>query len=120
MRPGTCKHFRGIQHERCDANLIMRDMRSPDGAWPCLQPLRASQERPTCPLYQEPTREEIAQHEAEIRALLDKWRGQRGECSCGVKITSVRQVGSCVYADPCGHRIGQGDARVVRKKMGLP
>ena len=70
-----------------------------------------------------PTAEEIAEHEAWIRDRLNEFRerGKRGECTdCGQKITAVRQVGSCVYADPCGHRIGQGDARAVRKALGLP
>jgi len=47
-------------------------------------------------------------------------RAKRGECyTCGVKTTAVQQVGPSVYAEPCGHRIGQGDAKQVAKAMGL-
>lgn len=32
---------------------------------------------------------------------------------CGVKVENQIQVGRCVYADPCGHRLYQGKARWV-------
>jgi hypothetical protein len=122
-RPGKCVHFRGIQHATCEAGVDMASIR--DGSqpgpyrWPCLTLDKATT---SCALYREPTAEEIAADQAAFEARLDEMRtrSERGECShCGVKVASVRQVGKCVYADPCGHRIGQGDARQVAKAMGL-
>lgn len=58
----------------------------------------------------------------EMGSRMDRLRERvaRGECTdCGVKTTSVRQAGSCVYAEPCGHRIGQGDARKVAEHLGV-
>jgi hypothetical protein len=126
-RPGKCVHFRGIQHATCEAGIVMLSVRDASHlgpyVWPCLPPMKPGQLRTTCPQYREPTPEEIAADEAALQARLEEMRGQaeRGECSnCGVKVTKVRQAGSCVYAEPCGHRIGQGDARQVAKAMGLP
>ena len=49
--------------------------------------------------------------EAEIRAWLAaaKARDARGECwHCGTPMTAKRQVGPCLYVEPCGCRLGQG------------
>lgn len=58
----------------------------------------------------------------ELNARLEEMRenARQGLCNvCKTKTTSVRQVGRCVYADPCGHRIGQGDAKQVAKAMNV-
>lgn len=121
---GKCIHFRGIQHATCEAGVSMvsvRDASQPGYRWPCL----TLNERPaatTCELYREPTPEEIAADEAAWAARIEEAlaRTKRGECSdCGTKVTAVRQVGRCVYAEPCGHRVGQGDAKQVAKVLGL-
>ena len=39
-------------------------------------------------------------------------RDRRGECwHCGTHLTAKRQVGPCIYAEPCGCRLGQGRLR---------
>ncbi len=38
---------------------------------------------------------------------------------CATKVAELKQVGSCVYAEPCGCRQGQGDAKRMRQVMGL-
>ena len=51
------------------------------------------------------------EQEAEIRAWLAeaKARDARGECfHCGTPMTAKRQVGPCIYVEPCGCRLGQG------------
>jgi len=76
----------------------------------------------TCASYREPTDAEIEESERAVQALMQRFRDRsaRGECTdCGAKIAEVRQVGRCVYAEPCGHRVGQGDADRVRKALGL-
>jgi hypothetical protein len=48
-------------------------------------------------------------------AALDAWiatalaRDARGACvRCGTPMTAKRQVGRCIYVEPCGCRLGQG------------
>ncbi len=123
---GTCVHFRGIQHATCAAGVSLvsvRDASQPGPyRWPCLT-LRADlKATTTCPSFREPTAEEIAADEAEFKAAMDRMRDNaaKGLCNtCGVKTTSVRQAGHCVYANPCGHRIGQGDAEQVARAMNV-
>lgn len=124
-RTGKCVHFRGIQHATCEAGISMvsiRDASQPGPyRWPCLT-LDGRKATTTCEQFREPTPEEIAADEAAWAARVEEVtaRFKRGECSdCGVKVTAVRQAGKCVYAEPCGHRIGQGDAAQVAKAMGL-
>lgn len=130
-RAGTCVHFRGIQHDKCCAGVDMKSVRdeSQPGPyrWPCIT-LTGITKKPTpqatttCEKYREPTADEIKADEDAFNARLDEMRERtkRGECStCGQKATRARQVGKCVYLDPCGHRVGQGDAKRVAKAMGL-
>jgi len=51
------------------------------------------------------------EQEAEIRAWLAaaKARDACGACfHCGTPMTAKRQVGPCIYVEPCGCRLGQG------------
>lgn len=93
LRHGTCVHFCGIQHATCAAGVAMDSVRDDNN-----------------------------KSERAVQALMQRFRDRsaRGECTdCGAKIAEVRQVGRCVYAEPCGHRVGQGDADRVRKALGL-
>jgi hypothetical protein len=125
-RAGTCVHFCGIQHEKCDAGVVLHSVRdaSQPGPyrWPCLTLKPDAKATTTCDQYREPTAGEIAADKAAWDAWLEEMRQQtaRGECStCGEKATRAKQVGSCVYLEPCGHRVGQGDAKKVSQAMGL-
>ncbi len=54
----------------------------------------------------EPSDEETAAH---IQHLNDFWERKSEICpTCGERVTSMRQVGRCVYCRPCGCRAGQG------------
>jgi len=127
MRKGYCVHFRGVQHDTCLAGVDMRskrDVSSPGPAqWPCCPPMRPGQVcATTCDQYLEPTAEQIAESDKAINEMLVKFRKRmkEGICNdCDTKIQGVKQVGPCVYAEPCGHRIGQGDAEKMRKQWGL-
>lgn len=51
------------------------------------------------------------EQEAEITAWLAEAiaRNARGACwHCGTPMTAQRQVGPCIYVEPCGCRLGQG------------
>lgn len=119
MRAGTCIHFCGIQHQKCRAGIVLESVRDSSqpgpSRWPCLN-LDGKKATTTCGSYAEPTPEQIAEWESLINAALNRQRerAERGECdACGAVIERGEQVGRCVYARPCGHRIGQGDARSV-------
>lgn len=110
-----CKHFNGIQHGQCLAG-VRYDKFAP-GCLPCLpwpgDGPRIQQPEP-CSKLEHPTREEA---EATERAI-DQRIGQRladiraGLCPhCRRPVERRRQVGPCIYAEPCGHRLGQGRLR---------
>jgi hypothetical protein len=123
-QPEKCAHFSGIQNI-CGAGIDPVSVRDSSHAgpyrWPCIT-LNKRRAVTTCPSYRELTSAEIEAEEAEFRTAFAKMneRTKRGECNaCGVKTTAVRQDGRCVYAEPCGHRLGQGDASQVARAMGL-
>jgi hypothetical protein len=113
-RKETCIHFRGVQHKRCEAGIALVTVRDASGGgpyrWPCLPPMVPGQTcATTCDSFRAPTAEEIAAEDAEREAAIAEWmdRRQCGNCpTCGEAMTE-RRVGRCVYAEPCGHRIGQ-------------
>lgn len=35
--------------------------------------------------------------------------------TCEKRVESLEQARRCMYANPCGHRIGQGDAKEIMK-----
>lgn len=66
-----------------------------------------------CPARHFSTREEAVAHLAEIREHMRGYfqRIEGGTCpACGSAMTE-KQVGPCVYASPCGHRLYQGRAQ---------
>jgi len=77
MKPATCVHFRGVQHQTCAAGVTMLDVRQEqrDGPhlWPCLPGFGSSRGKPLPPCERRvyPTPAEIAADEAETVAALD-------------------------------------------------
>ena len=54
-----------------------------------------------------PRRELTPEQKAKIQEILD--RLDAGLCpQCGMKPERKKQIGRCVYAYPCGHRMYQG------------
>ena len=54
---------------------------------------------------------ETPEEQAEIAAVLRQWHEDiaAGRCwQCHQPITAKVQVGRCIYAEPCGCRMGQG------------
>jgi hypothetical protein len=80
--------------------------------WPCLT-LDGRAASTVCVSRRLMTVEEERAESEEIRAIARRVIAERdaGRCpTCGADMTE-RQVGPCVYAEPCGHRIGQGRAQ---------
>lgn len=106
MKPGDCKHFRGIQHATCLAGVRMADVRDSSGPgpyrWPCLVSVRTSKTEPcrtTCAKFEALTAEEACdQLEALIRA---SDAVARQECPvCGGKLT-VREIAGRARVSIC-------------------
>lgn len=75
LKPGTCKHFNGVQHKTCLAGVCYADHK--DG-FPCIKIYGEGGPRESmnpnwsdcCPKRQEPTAEEVAQSRAESASAL--------------------------------------------------
>ena len=112
-----CKHFNGLQHDKCEAGIDYDTRRDTDQVgldqWPCWG---AGQ----CPRYDPPTKAEIEAEEAETKQLLDNLksflRREHSQCpQCGKSVKRLDQVRRSTYARPCGCRIGQGQVPNVWK-----
>lgn len=110
-----CKHFTGYQNIVCEAGVTYRTLvGGPNLGWlrrlPCLQ-TEGQHDQATCDRFELPTAEEIAESKARSDAAVAETirRLEAGLCPhCGAKVEQERQVGPCVYAEPCGHRMYQG------------
>src|ERR1700733_6641154 len=113
-RTKKCKHFRGIQHDTCKAGVNYHELLGSGAGcfahMPCFSDTQSPVECTKRELYT-PEESEIEEQENEqaIEQFLSRIR--RHECDCGKSVDSYRQVGHCVYREPCGHRLGQGDAK---------
>jgi hypothetical protein len=85
---GQCKHFRGIQHDTCEAGVPTASVKGDNPAglpfrvtWACM---KEGQHIP-CALREMPTAEEIAADRAETERTLAAM--ERGDCpTCGGKL----------------------------------
>jgi hypothetical protein len=112
-----CRHFNGIQHKCCEAGVNYMSVRDTSGKglakFPCLT-LKDGHATTTCSKRDLPSRQDaeaiVDQREASIAAFLKK--SCLGICgTCDSESTDWRQHGDCIYSVPCGHRVGQGDAK---------
>lgn len=112
-----CIHFNGIMQKVCRAGISYDDPRfggrqESRRELPCLKNLPTDPTRTDlCPLAEylteEQARAKAAETEERLRVTLE--RMAQGFCpECDQKVERKRQVGPCIYAEPCGHRLGQG------------
>lgn len=125
LRQGVCRHFTGIVSKVCEAGIPYAQFHGQ--VYPCFRPQPTdAREQAMCAQHSLPSAEEAAADEAridaEVRAYLAAYEAHqsRGECGiCGTSMTAKVQVGRCVYVEPCGCRLGQGqrmkDGRRVRR-----
>lgn len=110
-RTKKCKHFNGIQNDTCKAGINYHELLGTGvgcfAHMPCF-----SQGEVECGKRDLYTAEESEEYEKELEQHIEEFLGRmkRHECDCGAKVQSYKQVGHCVYREPCGHRLGQGDA----------
>ena len=104
---GWCRHFRGALKQTCEAGHVMAEL---DRPLPCID---SSRNWGQCPDHAVRTDEEIAERKRQSDAALTRYLTllSGGQCpECEAAVTKRVQVGRCVYAEPCGHRLYQGKA----------
>lgn len=118
-----CTHFSGLMNERCDVGVRYEDVAAPpeDPADPRFGILHRlpcfTKDGLThrCAQARFLTDEEAHAEEAAIRdGFAEMWRKiDAGICPNHNTPMTLKQIGRCVYADPCGCRLYQG--RIDRK-----
>lgn len=131
LRENYCRHHNGYVNEVCDAGVRYLDVvTDPDNQFginlrmPCSEPTEKELKHATplaiecynnkgnCPKREFPTAEEvrIADEESDRRFAAKMQRLKDGFCLVCDQPMTKKQVGRCVYAEPCGHRLYQGKA----------
>lgn len=116
----ACLHFNGTSAGVCLAGVQYADVRSPTGPigtrFPCLP---GGAENTSCVKRQYPTEEQAQARADETQRVLEEHldRQARGICRCGTEAAGAVQNGRCIHLEPCGHRLGQGNARVYWKDV---
>lgn len=92
----------------CEKGVDMRPWKPANVEAPCYNDKVGG-----CPFAEYPTAEQIAERNKHIAAYLESManlmQGKSDVCpQCEQKINQLEQVGRCVYAHPCGHRLYQG------------
>lgn len=107
-----CVHFNGVMSGTCEAGV---DYGSFGARLPYRKELPCWDGAITrCPQAQFRTyaEQEVIEREIEAAALAFVASLAEGRCPvCGVIVEQQRQVGRCVYAEPCNHRLYQGKAQ---------
>ena len=111
-----CRHFTGLFQATCQAGVAYW----PEGPQPCLGAYDTGKH--VCPHREFPTPAEAqilatAQQAARAEAVQQmQARMTAKQClHCGHPYDTLRQVGHCVYASPCGHRQYHGQLAQQRR-----
>lgn len=104
-----CSHFNGLLNDCCELGIAYETVRDPEsGQLPCFKD-KGCTERCLCAVF--PTEAEVAAKVEQTRASIAAYFTDlaTGRCpACQQTVTKQKQVGRCVYAVPCGHRLFQG------------
>lgn len=119
-RLNKCKHFNGIQHNACEAGVNYHELLGTGAGcfahMPCFSDEQSPAECRNRELFTPP---ESEAREREIEESIEQFLGRmrQHECDCGKSVESYKQAGHCVYREPCGHRLGQGDAKKMNANL---
>lgn len=110
MSRSWCVNYRGVGRV-CDAGILPSDLidktRLSRDRVPCFREGVAI----PCPHRRYPTPEEDAERERQMKRDVEEYFAaiDDNRCPhCGADVLKRQQVGRCVYARPCGHRLYQG------------
>jgi hypothetical protein len=104
-----CTHFNGTIHDACDAGILYQNVRGVGvRGFVCFRD--EAQNAPSCSQSDFPTEEESHAYEDESRTRSRAFFAEMdgGTCPHCHQAMTKTQVGHCVYAEPCGHRLYQG------------
>ena len=108
---GTCTHFTGIQNNSCESDIkydrVMVYSETQTGRLPCFKDSGID----NCCARSFYTEEQVQKQIEDIHNLLTQVTKELSGhiCpTCKQPFTKKRQIGRCVYAEPCGHRLYQG------------
>jgi len=118
----TCAHFNGISNEICNAGVsyaeVMERLDLGDKGRPVVLPCFARNKwgesefecHKTCAKLQFPTRVEAEAKETARRERITEHLNNIASDICPTHKIAItkKQVGRCVYAEPCGCRLYQG------------
>lgn len=106
-----CKYFPkgGVSNVACNAGINFKETWG-SGKLPCLVSEGIADQCSRFEPRSEADADEFARRrEASMQQFVE--RIENGQCPhCGTKVEERVQVGPCVYARPCNHRLGQGKA----------
>jgi hypothetical protein len=123
LRQGVCRFYTGVVNKTCQQGIAYTTFHGQ--ALPCFRPRPPdTHAQAICSLRSLPTAEEAAADEARLHAELHDYfttyqgRQERGECGiCGIPMRAKVQVGRCIYVEPCGCRVGQGQLMQHGKRV---
>jgi len=112
MSKEFCKHYRAMAlHDTCEIGIPYKNVAKNKTDGPGVEFSCWSSEYKTCPHAVYPTEEEIQQENARIGEIVKQFFSNLNSdiCPhCKQPIQEKKQIGRCVYAYPCGHRLYQG------------
>lgn len=105
-----CTHFNGLMNKTCKAGVTYDAVKRQGEPMRASLPCFIAGESVPCAERYFPTEEEAKAQEAESEAHIKAYFEDihNGICPICKKPITKKQVGRCVYADPCGHRLYQG------------
>lgn len=106
-----CRHFNGIYGGICEAGIRYESIRSDFTlkSYPCFKKNNLAERCSSCSfLSEEEVAAEVKRTEEHMAAFLTELAEGKTCPHCHAPIEKRRQVGRCVYAEPCGHRQYQG------------
>jgi hypothetical protein len=115
-----CRHFNGIQNGTCEAGIVYNEVRDATTRHlPCFKDDGCSHDCQSVSfLSEQEVAEEAAREKAIVANFLEEMVAGVTCPHCHVAIEEKMQVGRCVYAKPCGHRLYQGT--LPKKERGNP
>ncbi len=114
-REKWCRHYNGAAlHDECKAGVRYADFGVPFPQQPCCG---RHEDTVPCPSIAFYTTEEFTEQRKRLANRVAKLAGdlEAGRCTVCHQPAKQRQVGPCVYGDPCGHRMFQGRAQKAAK-----
>lgn len=112
-----CRHFTGVMNPQgCKAGHHYKDIARP---LPCVRVGDGAGFGVGCPSFSAYSEAEIDAEIARSHDVMTAFLRKLDDniCpACDAPVVGHKQVGRCVYAQPCGHRLYQGKARMPRKQ----